>query len=269
MRMPSPTRAPGLQRAIVFLSVTALAVVTAVTLGLGHQETRADAALPDGPFVCGPGDANRQTVNQWNGTISSTPTWVGTPMRPCLSGTALTLTIPSKDNSATISSVQRLSDAMNIKVADGSTIGNVYQLGFKGFTVNSTASGVTLTTTAGTATSHLLRLAPDNGAVFGGGEVVTDLLVDGESTIVINDMPVAWLGTCGMLGGTGGSTCTVQVKNISKDLVSFANAIGINKFNIRMMDLRIYYIVTHSTSGGEPGGAAFQFPNTTITARDY
>ena len=268
MRRPSPSNAPRLQRIVVLLAVTVMAVVTAVSVGAGRHGPQADAALPDGPFSCGPTDNNRQTVQLWNGTISSSPTWVGTPMTPCLSGTAVTLTIPAADNSATISSVQRLTDAMSIKTADGSTIGNVYQLGFKGFAVNSSASGVTLVTTSGTATNHYLKLAPDHGATFGGGSVVTDLLVDGDSTIVINDMPVSWLGTCGMLGGSGSSTCTVQVKNISKDLVSFANAIGISSFSIRQMDLKIYYIVTHDTAGGTPGAAAFQFPNTTITARD-
>ncbi|UDY23204.1 hypothetical protein [Nocardioides sp. Kera G14] len=264
----TPTRSPRLQRACVFAAVAALAIACLLTTGLDGRPGRADAALPDAPFSCGSSDQNRQSVSQWNGSISSSPTWVGTAMKPCLSGTALTLTIPAKDNSATISSVQRLTGAQNIKIADGTTIPNVYQLGFKGFTINSTASNVTLKTTAGTVGSYELKLAPDAGAVFGGGDVVTDLLVDGDSTIVINDMPVSFLGTCGMLGGSGSSTCTVQVKNISQDLVSLANAIGISSFSIRQMDLKIYYIVTHNTSGGDPSGAAFQFPNTLITAKD-
>lgn len=270
MRLPTLTGAPRLQRLLVLVATTSVAVAATVGLGLGGDATRAGASLPDAPFSCGPSDNYRQTVPLWNGSISSSAT-VGTPMTPCLSGTALTLTIPTKDNSATISSVQRLSNPSAIKVADGTTINNVVQIGFKGFTVNSTASNVTLTTSSGTASSHFLKLAPDHGATFGGGDVVTDLLVDAASTITINNMPAyipIFLDTCALLGGSGGSTCTVKAGNISQSLVSLANAIGINTFNIQSMNLKIYYIVTHNTSGGDPGGAAFQFPNTTLTAGD-
>lgn len=259
-------RSPGRQRLVAFLAVLSFAVTTAVTLGVDRHGNHAEAALPDGPFSCGANDQNRQGVQMWNGSMGSSA-YVGW-VYPCLSGTQLTLTIPAADNSATISSVSRLKGPMSITLADGSTISNVYQLGFRGFTVNPSARGVTLQTTAGTGSAHRLRLAPDAGAVFGGGDVVTDLLVTGDSQITINDMPLSFFGTCGLLGGSGSSTCTVQVQDMSQSLVEFANLIGITTFQIRQMDLKIYYIVTHNASGGTPSGAAFQFPDTTITAGD-
>lgn len=259
---------PRLQRAIVFVSILAVAMVAALVAGPGRNGSAARAALPDGPYSCGASDQNRQPVKMWDGTMTSDGN--NASMTPCLSGVALTLDIPDQSGAATISSIRKLDDNQNvaIKTADGSTIPGVYHLGFKGFTINGSATGVTLSTTSGTATPHTLTLAPDNGAIFGGGDVVTDLLVDGDSSITIQNMPFyvpIILDTCALLGGSGGSTCTVKVKDISSGLVQLANAIGTSSFTIRKMSLKIYYIVTHTTAGGSPSGAAFQFPNTSIT----
>lgn len=256
----------GKQRVFVLAAALGFLTVAALSLGPGPRGEQADAALPDGPFNCGASDQNRETVQLWNGSMSSSA-FVG-QMTPCLSGTQMTLTIPPADNSATISSVSRLKGPMTIKTADGGTISNIYQVGFKGFTINNSARNVTLQTTGGTATNHRLRLAPDAGAVFGGGDVVTDLLVTGDTKIVINDMPISFFGTCRLLGGSGGSTCTVLVQNLSDSMVDFAAAIGITNLQIRELDLKSYYIVTHSSNGGTPSGVALQMPNTTITAGD-
>lgn len=268
--MPDPRNRPRLQRAIVLSSVFLLALVASLSVGLDRQGTTARAALPDGPFRCGANDENRQPVTMWAGSMTADGALPS--MNPCLSGVKTTLTIPSQSGAAKISSIRKLDAQNNIsmKTASGETIPNVYHLGFKGFTINSTARGVNLRTTGGAATPHTLTLAHDAGAIFGGGDVITDLLVTGTSTIVIDPMPAMFLGSCGMLGGTPSwafldGPCTVQVANISPDMVEFANAIGISTLTIRQMTLEIYYLVTHTATGGVPGGAALQMPNTTIT----
>lgn len=266
--MLDPHSRPRRQRALVLAAVFALALAGSLGLGLDKKGPAARAALPDSPFVCGAGDANRQPMKMWAGDMGADGS-LGN-MTPCLSGVKMTLNIPRQSGAATVSKLRKL-DAQNdvtIKTANG-TVPNIFHVAFKGFTINSSARNVTLKSNGGTSltTPHSLTLAPDAGAVFGGGDVITDLLVTGTSKIVIDPMPVAFFNTCGLLGGgpAFSSTCTVLVKDISPNMVEFANAIGISTLTITEMNLDIYYLVTHTTTGGIPAGASVQLPNTRMT----
>lgn len=257
--MNDPRRRPRLQRAVVLLSVFAVVLAASLTVGLDRQGTPANAALPDSPFSCGSSDQNRQAVPMWAGNSGNDN--ASGVMRPCLSGVGITLNIPSQSNAATINDMRKLSDlgGTTIKTANGGLITNAYHIAFKNFTVNPAASGVTLATTSGTApaTPHSLTLAPDNGLTLGGSGVITDLLVDGDSVIVI-ELGFFLALACGAVGGSGGSTCTVQVKNVSGSFVALAAAFGIDTFTISRMSLKVYYLVSHTAAGGIPAAASLQ-----------
>ncbi|MEX0428169.1 hypothetical protein AB3X52_11110 [Nocardioides sp. DS6] len=267
----------GAQRMVVLAAVLLFGCVMLVGPG-GSGEQQAKAAAPNFPFACGASDANRQTFALSTGSGTST----SGSITPCLSGSELELTLGS--GSANVASIQGMtkvqSSAVTVKDANGTAISNIWHIAFKNFTVTSDSAGTVLKTIAGTAAAgsqgaYTLTLTPGGSPrpVFGAGsDVITDMWVTGDSVVKIDLSGWSILaGTaCGLAGGSGptllnpSTPCTVTVANLGGDLIALLAAIGADTYNLKQVDLKFYYLVTHNSSGGVPSGDALQFPNTTV-----
>lgn len=264
------------QRLLVLIATTAF--VCALLIAPGILDRDATAAAPNFPFPCGSGDVNRSTLSLSTGSATNT----SGSITPCVSGAELQLTAGT--GSANVASIQGMtkvqSGAISLKDAGGATISNLYHIAFKNFSITSTSAGTVLKTIGGTAAAgsqaaYTLTLTPDGSplpVIGAGSDVITDMWVTGDSVVKIDLSNWSLLAStaCAAAGGTGptifdwNTPCTVTVANLGGDLIALLAAIGSDTYDLKQVQLKFYYLVTHNSSGGTPTGTALQFPNTTI-----
>jgi hypothetical protein len=228
----------------------------------------------------GTASCTRSSLALWNGSGTSTTGSVS----PCVSGAMLDLSFPfTSTTQATINGVALIGCSQTVKDAAGDTIspaGGMCHVAFNSFLVTNENAAVLKTngwTGAAPSPSYNLSINPSGNFTIGGNNVLTDLWVDGNSTLSINDGSLCALASYIELTSSSSAPCTTTiskygqcyqgiktlfVKVCAPGMLQF---LGLNNFPIAGMDLKIYYLVTHNSSGGPPGGSSVQLPNTTIT----
>ncbi|MFT4264301.1 MAG: hypothetical protein QM572_13020 [Nocardioides sp.] len=244
----------------------------------------AGAAKPATSFRCGPNDDHRTALPLSTGRGTATS---GTTVTPCLSGVLSEFSVERGTGDADVATVTNITkvsnDPISITTADGSTISGLYHIAFSNFDV-APDEKTEIKSIKGTSSSvpYTFTLKPDgaDAPVVGDGEdVVTDKVVTGDSVVTIDlssidlaglDLPIGPIGAvaCALVGGTPGGTlgmdCTVTFAQLRGDLVTLFNGAGVTKFDLKSVDLKFYYLVTHDADGGPAPGTALRFPDTTI-----
>ena len=276
--MPTSLSGIGRQRLVVLAATTAFVCALLIAPGL-LGDRGATAAAPSFPFSCGPSDVNRQVLSLSTGSSTNT----SGSITPCVSGGELQLTAGT--GSANIASIQGMtkvqSGAVSLTDANGTTLSNLYHIAFKNFSITSTSAGTVLQTIGGTAAAgtqapYTLTLTPDGSpmpVIGAGSDVITDMWVTGDSVVKIDLSSWSLLAStaCALAGGSGptlfnpSTPCTVTVANLAGDLIALLASIGSDTYNLKQVQLKFYYLVTHNSSGGTPSGTALQFPNTSIS----
>ncbi|RNL65074.1 hypothetical protein EFK50_03615 [Nocardioides marmoriginsengisoli] len=240
--------------------VLATGAALALVLGLtswplpGRVGDESAAALPDGPYVCGPNDVNRRplTLSSGGGTI-----------RPCLSGVDLQVTIPDNTSNVryAINKIRSV-DTNNLVDANGTVMTDLVHISFDSFVIGQNTSGaavpvsgVTLATTNGNG--YTLNLSPDAGVTLGGPGVTTDLWVTEDSWVRVNDN---MLGLGCLVLTISGNPCKLTVGTFS----SLSWLLNGSSYNGYGMELHVKYLVTYKTGGGVPTGSSVQLPNTSM-----
>ncbi|WP_109509532.1 hypothetical protein [Nocardioides speluncae] len=209
-----------------------LFALVALVLGLSQLRddgTAAQAAQPP----CGPNDANRQTLNLYDGS----------QVRPCLSGAVLQLNIVRGlfQTPFRVNKIRFVEGPVTLTMADGSTRSNLYHITFESFLIDDRASLLV------DAPNYDLSLAPDASSTIGGSGVNIDLWVTGSSRLEVRVLFCFGFSIDGLSG--------------------LSNILNGTSWDGCSLDFDIVFATLYRPAGSSTGTFPLRMPDTTIEVR--